>query len=97
MLLDARILFEPVKPPAFCKPNATLTLCCAAAIAFVYVGDGYGAKEVEGRGDKRTCFCGEIYNKQTKMSIVLAHPSHPRSVQMSEKDFQHTEFCCAHV
>lgn len=63
MLLDARILFvagEPAKP-VFCRPNATLTLCCAAAIALVYVGDGYGANEVEGRGDNRTCFCGEIY------------------------------------
>lgn len=70
MLLDARILFvvgEPVKPPEFCSPNATLTLCCAAAIALVYVGDGYGANDVDGRGDNRTCFCGEIYSNKFKV------------------------------
>lgn len=42
-------------------PNAMCTLCWAAAIALVYVGDGYGAYDVDGRGDNRTCFCGDIY------------------------------------
>lgn len=49
-------------PPIECGivPNAMCTLCWAAAIALVYVGDGYGAYDVDGRGDNRTCFCGDI-------------------------------------
>lgn len=81
MLLDARILFVPGEPvkPEFCRPNAILTLCCAAAIALVYVGDGYGANEVEGRGDNRTCFCGEIYNNKNNNN------KKPNRIQWSSK------------
>lgn len=45
---------------ALTMPKPAFTLCWAAAIALEYVGDGYGAYEVDGRGDNRTCFCGDI-------------------------------------
>lgn len=62
ILPDARMLFDAVVLPyELCKPKATLTLCCAAAIALVYVGEGYGAYEVDGRGERRTCFCGDNF------------------------------------
>lgn len=60
MLPERMLLFGAEPPYEFGRPNAMLTLCWAAAIAFVYVGDGYGAYDVDGRGDNRTCFCGDI-------------------------------------
>lgn len=42
MLLDAWT-FGPEELYELGKPKATLTLCCAAAIALENGGDGYGA------------------------------------------------------
>lgn len=66
------MLFDPGEPVyEFGSPKATLTLCWAAAIALVYVGEGYGAYEVDGRGDRRTCFCGDLNNKKKIATIVV--------------------------
>lgn len=62
-LPDERTLLDPEELYELVIPNATFTLCWAAAIALVYVGEGYGAYEVDGRGDNLTCFCGDIYNE----------------------------------
>lgn len=59
-LPDERTPLDPDELYELFIPKATLTLCWAAAIALVYVGEGYGAYEVDGRGDSRTCFCGDI-------------------------------------
>lgn len=47
-------------------PRATLTLCWAVAMACVKVGEGYGANDVDGRGESRTCFCGETYENNNE-------------------------------